>query len=44
MAIKHPKPMGVPSAWDSTAGFFPVFAALLAVLLAMILVLKSHFA
>lgn len=44
MAKEHNKTMGAPNAWDSSAGFLPVFAAGMAVLLLATLVLKGYIA
>ena len=42
MASEHNKPMGAPNAWDSSAGFLPVFVGIRAVLLLGTLVLKGY--
>lgn len=42
MANEHNKAMGPPNAWESSAGFLPVFVAVMAVLLLATLVLKGY--
>lgn len=42
MAKEHNKAMGAPNAWESSAGFLPVFVAGMAVLLLVMLALKGY--
>lgn len=44
MAHETSKAYGAPTAWDSMAGFFPVFVGVMAVMLVGMLALKGYLA